>query len=243
MFTPQEKRKLAALLAKCDLTDKTAICDGLHGFLFGLAIIPEPIMPSEWLPVIFGEGMLETKCELDAQNMISALFKIYNRIIKENEHGKLTFPFDIENLSADDLERIGSWANGLIRALSVHMGVWTLDDANASEAECEEHRSNIISAFRIIAAVACPGKISDIFDRQGDPTDPNEIEFVAKLYFTLPLAVQTLQAHSNLLRQKRTSAHAWTLTNANNSPYENLHRKDPCPCGSGRKYGKCCGSN
>ena len=30
--------------------------DGLHGFLFGLAITPELILSSEWLPVIFGEG-------------------------------------------------------------------------------------------------------------------------------------------------------------------------------------------
>ena len=25
--------------------------------------------------------------------------------------------------------------------------------------------------------------------------------------------------------------------------YENIGRNDPCPCGSGKKYKKCCGAN
>jgi uncharacterized protein len=63
LFTSQEKKNLTKLLACAVNQDEVLLLDGLHGFLFGLAIIPEPVMPSEWLPGIFGEEMLEVNDE------------------------------------------------------------------------------------------------------------------------------------------------------------------------------------
>ena len=59
MFTAREKKDLKQLLASLANPEDFLSLEGLHGFLFGLAIIPEPIMPSEWLPCVFGEGMLD----------------------------------------------------------------------------------------------------------------------------------------------------------------------------------------
>jgi preprotein translocase subunit SecA len=42
-----------------------------------------------------------------------------------------------------------------------------------------------------------------------------------------------------LQRAKRTSL----FTNAPQIHAANVGRNDPCPCGSGKKYKKCCGSN
>ena len=88
MFTPTEKRNLTKLLAcaACPVDvnqvvasqetlsleavtreeatpqavnqEQVLTLDGIHGFLFGLAITPELIEQSEWLPVIFVEGGL-----------------------------------------------------------------------------------------------------------------------------------------------------------------------------------------
>jgi yecA family protein len=59
MFTAQKKKSFKQLLALAVNKDEVLSLDGLHGFLYGLAIIPEAVMPSEWFPGIFGEEMLE----------------------------------------------------------------------------------------------------------------------------------------------------------------------------------------
>ena len=53
-FTPEEKRNLTKLLSRAIEPEDTLTLDGILGLLYGLAIIPEPIMPSEWFPRIFG---------------------------------------------------------------------------------------------------------------------------------------------------------------------------------------------
>jgi len=58
LFSSQEKKDLAELLSKTFNPDEAFNLEELHGFLFGLAITPDLIKPSEWLPVVFGEELL-----------------------------------------------------------------------------------------------------------------------------------------------------------------------------------------
>jgi len=60
------------------------------------------------------------------------------------------------------------------------------------------------------------------------------MELEAALYAMLPLAVEHLQQHSAKLRK----------VSAGTKPFVNkIGRNDPCPCGSGKKYKKCCGND
>ena len=96
MFTAQEKKNLMGLLSRVSNPEEFTTLDGLHGYLFGLAIIPEPIMPSEWIATFFGENMPVVKNEQEASAMFGGLFSAYNRIIELNQKGKLVFPFDLD---------------------------------------------------------------------------------------------------------------------------------------------------
>ena len=84
------------LLSRVSNPEEFTNLDGLHGYLFGLAIIPEPIMPSEWIATFFGENMPVVKNEQEASAMFGGLFSAYNRIIELNQKGKLVFPFDLD---------------------------------------------------------------------------------------------------------------------------------------------------
>jgi yecA family protein len=53
MFTAGEGRKLKGILSKVTDPDCSFNPAQLHGFFFGLALTPEPVMPSEWLTVVF----------------------------------------------------------------------------------------------------------------------------------------------------------------------------------------------
>jgi hypothetical protein len=53
----------------------------LDGFLTAVAIGPELIMPSEWLPVIWGEGEPEFESAEEAQSVIGAIMARYSEIL------------------------------------------------------------------------------------------------------------------------------------------------------------------
>ena len=50
----------------------------LDGFLTAVAIGPELILPSEWLPVIWGKGEPEFESAEEAQSVIGAIMARYN---------------------------------------------------------------------------------------------------------------------------------------------------------------------
>jgi uncharacterized protein len=69
-----EKKDLMRLLSKVVDPEDVFNLEELHGFLFGLAITPELIKPSEWLPVVFGEEMMEFGNEEEGGEMMMSLY-------------------------------------------------------------------------------------------------------------------------------------------------------------------------
>lgn len=110
MINKKEKQQLEMLLAKADNQDDVFSLNELIGFLYGLAITPEMIAPSEWLPVVFGEEMFTVDSEKQALGFIDTLMRVYNRFTDQFQNGWLTFPFDLTKLAGpDDLDEFQEW--------------------------------------------------------------------------------------------------------------------------------------
>ena len=116
MFTTKEKANLTKLLDCAINKEEVLSIDGLHGFLFGLAISPEAIPPSEWLPGIFGKEMFELESGKNGDRLLDSLFSAYNLMVRENEDENLVFPYDIGKMKVDDIQRIQEWSHGFITA-------------------------------------------------------------------------------------------------------------------------------
>jgi uncharacterized protein YecA (UPF0149 family) len=58
----------------------------------------------------------------------------------------------------------------------------------------------------------------------------------------LPLAVEKLQAYGARLWKERVEVMKRGIFDHNTNKTK-VGRNDPCPCGSGKKYKKCCGMN
>ena len=97
LFPTTEEKKLKTLL-KMAVEPKEALnLDALHGFLFGLAITPEPVNLSEWLPCIFGKQLLRVEGRTNSLLLLEPLFNAYNRLMKDQYDGDLMCPFaDLE---------------------------------------------------------------------------------------------------------------------------------------------------
>jgi uncharacterized protein len=234
LFSAQEKKDIKELLSKTVNPEEAFNLEELHGFLFGLAITPDLIKPSEWLPVVFGEEMFEFETKEEAEKMIANLFLVYNRFNKEHQREKLFFPFVIGDLETGDLMRISDWAYGLSICMKLRPETWTIGGESGDEERLTEDEEELVSSCGIIMGVADPDRIPEIFEREDFNPEVNEkdMQLQATLFGLLPRAVATLQAHT----KQKAGEH-------NSNRTTKPGRNDPCPCGSGKKFKKCCGMN
>jgi uncharacterized protein len=255
MFTATEKKNLKQLLDCAVNKDEVLTLDGLHGYLYGLTIIPEPVMPSEWLPGIFGEEMLEVDSEEQGNQLLGSLFTVYNRMTVENEDGEMNFPFDFGTIKTKDVQRIREWARGFFQAISMRPYIWGMpndeeldDDLYEDEPLVDEEfddEAEMAACYAVVMGVAFPDTIPEMLEHdEGNliPLDRDDTEQEAKLFAMLPDAVFGLQKYANGVRDNMRALRA---DNYPEPPkprkVEKIGRNDPCPCGSSSKYKKCCG--
>jgi yecA family protein len=260
MFTATEKRNLTRLLAseanqvvtgqeeasQGEINQREVrTLDGLHGFLFGLAITPERVLSSEWLPVIFGESGPPIDDKKVGNRLLENLFLASDRIAKENQDGVLSFPFG-DPIKSKEVQRIQDWTSGLYLAIGLRPELWAKRyTVNTKSSESYESVSEITSCFSVIMGISDPEKITEFIKRsQGSDSQlvKNAAEFLARLFVLLPKAILKIQKHANAIRDGLIVPSADRPVGPTEPlRVEKVGRNDPCPCGSGTKYKKCCG--
>src|SRR5215216_6104506 len=93
----------------------------LDGFLTGVAIGPELVMPSEWLPYVWGgdEPVFEDPAQASA--ILGTIMGRYNAIVREVETGAFG-PIFWEN--ADGTVIAADWAEGFLHAVALRADAW-----------------------------------------------------------------------------------------------------------------------
>jgi len=249
LFTSDEKTNLKQLLDCAVNKGEALTLEGLHGYLYGLAIIPEPVPPSEWLPGILNKGDIVVENEQEGLQLIGSLYAAYNRFIKLNDNNKLTFPFNLDPIKTGDVHRIREWAYGFFLAIRLRLGVWGLDNETDfadedEDREFDEQMEENAACSAVIMSVAFPERIPELFNSAESPLDPaardhsgDENRFIDML----PDAVANLQSYANRLRDGLRALRAEKSPRPGLRTTDKIGRNDPCPCGSGKKYKKCCG--
>ncbi len=234
LFPASEKKKLADLLALAVVPDETLNLEELHGFLFGLAITPALVKPSEWLPLVFGEQMLAFDNEKKRNRLLEFLFDVHGRFIDEREAGTLGFPFNFEKLADAEVLRVRDWSYGLFLALGLRPDVWGLRDGQFEK--MLERQEGSAWAAAVVSTVALPEALDEAGDKdEVSATEEEKERLYSTMFEQLPEAVTTLIAHAGKRQHLRLVPPAPLRS-------EKIGRNDPCPCGSGKKHKKCCGS-
>jgi len=234
LFPVAEKKKLTRLLALATDPEEALNLEGLHGFLFGLAITPDIVKPSEWLPFVFGAEMLPFSDEKKSEQLLETLFNVQDRLLAEREAGKLHFPFNFKKqLALEEVPRVQDWAFGLFLALGMRPGVWGLRDDQYDR--LAERQDGPAWAAAVVSTVGMPETLDEAAEENGDEaTEEEKGRIYMMLFDQLPDAVATLIGHAGKRRHLRLVPQAPLHV-------EKIGRNDPCPCGSGKKYKKCCG--
>jgi uncharacterized protein len=107
-------------LASEESPPNSMMLSDLDGFLTAIAIGPEVILPSEWLPVSWGGGAPEFKDQMQAQRIMETILGRYNEILST----LLTDPDSLEPIfwSKDDgAVIVEDWAMGFLDGIQLHL--------------------------------------------------------------------------------------------------------------------------
>ena len=219
-LTPELIDELDEFLMSDQAPDDGMQLSDLDGFLTGIAVGPELIMPSEWMPMIWQGGRPEFKDAEQAERIMGIIMARYNEIL----HLLDGEPGDFEPIfyEAPDGGIIAAdWAEGFMDAFGLRVDAWD------PMFEDEDGR------FFLAPLMA------QLHDKDGKPfldVSPEEMRDIREESAqSLPYVIKGIHDFWKARRQP---------TNFVRRPTgKKVGRNEPCPCGSGRKYKRCCGAN
>ena len=190
----------------------------LDGFLTGIAIGPELVLPSEWLPLIWGGQAPEFADEAEAKAILDAIMSRYNEILRQIADGACDPIFwadrDGRLIAAD-------WAEGFLQAVMLHVDAWE-----------RLFKSKRHSQLLYPILMLCGNEDGESL--LGLPPDDEDRVMEEAAEF-IPDSVAAIAAY---WRAKRPVAGPAPRSGQASSK---VGRNDPCPCGSAKKFKRCCG--
>lgn len=214
-LTTDEQNWLEGFLSCPQAPDGTMSLEMLDGFLTALVIGPELLMPSEYLPWIWGEDDEEPDWDSQeqAEYVMGLLAKHWNAIAERRLKGTKHWPIiDFFGVAMPGDE----WAEGFLRGIDMTAEAWDplFDDRQAD--------------YTVLSILAlCDGSPEEVQEQITE-------EMRAAILTQLPTTLQMIAAYWSGLAPGLPR----------NEPIRSgkVGRNAPCPCGSGKKYKKCCGS-
>ncbi len=182
-----------------------------NGLMTAIIVGPEPVPQTEWLPVLLDSADVALNDE-DTRLLTGMVLAQYGAIIKSlRSRSKPYEPL--------------FWKDGEGRLITSDWARGFLDGMRLREEPWEELRKNGAQAFfALLAVLFQDGQIDAQLLEDG--LDPKE--FFEDALDRMPVWIQAFYG----VREERAAG------------YRRLDgkvgRNDPCPCGSGKKYKKCC---
>ncbi len=225
LFTPltdQEVNQLDDFLL--DRVDEDEYVDGmdegildismLDGFMTAIVSGPDTIPPSVWLPAIWGDFEPTWKSKKEFEQIFTLMVRHINTIASMLIESSEEFePLFLERIVDDKTYLIADeWCEGYLRAVRMNANDWF---------EVEE----VSDQLKVISLFAS----QEGWEQLKGMTD----EEVAYRQGLVAQAVRDIHAYWYALRIKNIPGAGGNAK---------VGRNDPCPCGSGQKYKKCCGT-
>jgi uncharacterized protein len=216
--------ELDAFLARKD-GGKIQNTEALDGFFAALACCPDLVMPSEYMPIIqdgaTDDGDLVFDGMDETQRFTELVNRHYNHVNAQLDKGEVYLPLVQENENGE--YRGNDWANGFISGTHVRFDIW--DDLINDEQE-----GGAIVAIMALAYENHPDLGMRPFKEPIDDEKRDEL--------MIACAAGVMRMYSHFLGQrKQYMPETGTFIRQG----KKIGRNEPCPCGSGKKYKKCCG--
>jgi len=235
-----DTRLLTEFLDSPERPDGTLRYHELQGFLFAIASSPETIAPSEWLPMIGDDEGLNFADQNEAQEILGLVMALYNESNKAVLERSNALPagcaFDEDiTKNFDDGSSISQWSRGFASAHDWLAEVWEEYLFDELDEECGATLM-VLSFFG--SKQLAKAYYTDMRPRKRKRGDESFEGFALTMRRMFPDA---LASYAHIGRSIFEAVLQHDEHRREPSLSTKVGRNEPCPCGSGKKYKKCCG--
>jgi uncharacterized protein len=220
---PRHLKRLEKELADLPDDSEPMLISELDGFLAGILVCPDLIMPSEWLPLVWGGGDEDAAPVFEstrhAEKLVGLVMQHYNATASDLQRGRFAPVFDVDTWHDDILWEL--WIDGFEAAMRLRPQSW----AEIADGD-EDARTALAGLILLADTYRGESSLPEAEARGLAETAPELIAY----------GVTTLNAW-------RISQHGISQPGTPTPCFGKVGLNDPCPCGSGKKYKKCCGLN
>lgn len=189
----------------------------LDGFFCALVAGPELVPPSEFIPEVFGGDAPPFRDMEEARKITDLLMRHWNGISNTMAKGEIYMPYLLED--EDGVTTANEWAQGFLVGISMRNDAWSplRDDEEA--------------CIALIPMMAFAFEHDPNPDLRPDPpiTPESRTELITLMIMGLKAIYEYFKENAN------------PITHAPVQRGLKVGRNEPCPCGSGKKYKRCCG--
>ncbi len=205
----------------------------LEGFLFTVVSAPELIPLSDWLPIVFGEQEIDYASSDEAQEIIGQIMALYNTTNAAVLDPPTRLPADcplhddvLANL--EDEAPMAQWSRGFLRGHQWLEELWE---------DLPEELADELDAILMALSFFSSREMAEGFHAEAITSEQSFKAMADAMHRVVPSAVAQYahmgRSMATVLAERDTDAPATRDVT--------VGRNDPCPCGSGKKYKKCCG--
>lgn len=204
--------------------------EALDGFLSALVVSPDTVLPSEWQPTVWGPKPPRWENEAEAVEVQSLLMGLWNTCVGRAREGEdvpahlsplMWLPEDPTAEHPDDLDVGYDWALGFFSGVELRDAAWDI---------WLDREDWIDEIFDLLERLA----IGEVHSEDPE-TPPAPLSYRERLEIVASVPAMLADLHHYRIEQMTPR----TPVRRAAAPDRNAL----CPCGSGRKYKKCCGMN
>lgn len=185
----------------------------LDGFFAALACSPQTVVPSVWMITLWGgeEFCPEWENKTEIEEFNTLIFQFYNFVMSDFSQNEYEAVFIVKDTQEKTNIIVDDWCMGFLRGMNL-WGALSSEDSDAVE--------------DMIGPIILFG--TDAGDELLEELDEAGIEQLQQM---IEPAVNNIYAYFTAHRKQQK---------APKRSEKRAGRNDPCPCGSGKKYKKCC---
>jgi uncharacterized protein len=197
----------------------------LDGFFAALISGPGHIHPSEFLPELWGDEMVDEdpfESRRELKEFLDLVLGHWNVIAETLQSGDVYLPLLLED--EEGTAHGNDWAHGFLRGMDLRRADW------AELLHDEEHGGALVPIF----ALAHEHDPDPTMRPYKEPMSPARRE---QLIVGMAAGITAVYRYF----EPRRGAAARLSPESTSRRETKVGRNDPCPCGSGKKYKYCCG--
>lgn len=237
-YDQQQEMILSAWLASCPTGKhgRAMTLSAMKGLMFAVANSPVTVPPDRWVTLATASKTPVFDSPQQEDDIRHILFNLLAKIRHTISDGHEVLPEECraEDPCSSEFARLQEWAMGYGQGCNLLMDVWSEVLKHPLVQPMAESWSRCLMLLNVWS------RADTLLEKAKKRNGPD----VNKMLQAMPavareMAVMCLDIRAiwqQALRQKNTAANIQTI------PVSRVSRNEPCPCGSGKKFKKCCGS-